>query len=36
MGLLGWVRKKGILELGNMPENVSMGTEKATSTKVGM
>ena len=31
MGLLGWVGKKGILELGNAPEQVYMDTEKDTS-----
>ena len=33
--LLGWVRKKGMLELNNMPEVVHMNTEKATSKEVG-
>ena len=28
MGLLGWVGKKGVLELGKVPEEVPMDTEK--------
>ena len=31
VGLLGWVGKKGVLELGNVPEEVSMDTGKVTS-----
>ena len=33
VGLLGWVGKKDFLELGNMPGEVPMDTEKATSRK---
>ena len=31
MGLLGWVGNKGVLEWGNVPEEVPMDTEKVTS-----
>ena len=31
IGLWGWVGKKGMLELGNIPDKVPMDTEKATS-----
>ena len=31
MGLLGWVGNKGVLEWGNVPEEVPMDTEKITS-----
>ena len=31
VGLLGWVGKGGTLEFGNMSDDVSMDTEKATS-----
>ena len=30
-GLLGWVGNKGVLEWGNVPEEVPMDTEKVTS-----
>ena len=29
VGLLGWVGKMGMLELGNMPDEVHMDTEKS-------
>ena len=31
VGLLGWVGNKGVLEWGNVPEEVPMDTEKVTS-----
>ena len=31
VGLLGWVGNKGVLEWGNVPEEVSRDTEKVTS-----
>ena len=31
VGLLGWVGNKGVLERGNVPEEVPMDTEKVTS-----
>ena len=31
MGLLGWVGNKGVLELGNVAEEVHMDTVKVTS-----
>ena len=31
MGLLGWVGNKGVLEWGNVPEEMPMDTEKVTS-----
>ena len=31
MGLLGWVRNKGVLEWGNVPEEVPMDMVKVTS-----
>ena len=31
MGLLGWVRNKGVLEWDNVPENMPTDTEKITS-----
>ena len=35
VGLLGWVGKKGTLELGNMSDEVHMDTEKASPKKGG-